>query len=148
MIQFGLLSIFYSYSFESKKWRNIVEILLILVLTYLIIKYSIYPKTFFVFHYQDIFITIFPLIVYGMVYLYNEYDKPQELYYVNLALLIHFIINFFCYMSWPLQSISIYDNYMIEFGKVFSRLNSLLTHFTAVIYSIILLYQLKKLKSK
>lgn len=148
MIQFGLLSIFYSYSFESKKWRNIVEILLILVLTYLIIKYSIYPKTFFVFHYQDIFITIFPLIVYGMVYLYNEYDKPQELYYVNLALLIHFIINFFCYLSWPLQSISIYDNYMIEFGKVFSRLNSLLTGFTAVIYSIVLLYQLKKLKSK
>lgn len=148
LIQYGLLSIFYSYSFESKKWRNIVEISLILVLTYLIIKYSIYPETFFVFHYQDIYITIFPLIVYGMVYLYNEYDKPQELYYANLALLIHFIINFFCYLSWPLQSISIYDNYMIEFGNVFSRLNSLLTDITAVIYSIILLYQLKKLKSK
>ena len=47
LFQFGFLSLFYSYSFDSKKWRNLVEILLILVVGYLSIKY-LYKKISFV----------------------------------------------------------------------------------------------------
>ena len=56
LFQFGFLSLFYSYSFENKKWRNVVEIMLILVVSYLLIKYLIFPESFFVFHYIDIYI--------------------------------------------------------------------------------------------
>ena len=148
LFQFGFLSLFYSYSFENKKWRNVVELLLIFVVGYLSIKYIVFPDTFFLLHYIDIYITIFPIIVYGVVYLFNEYDKPQELYYANLALLIYFIMNFFCYISWPLQSISIDYDYMDEFNKKISNYSRDLNYITYVIYSLILLYQLKKLKTK
>ena len=148
LFQFGFLSLFYSYSFENRKWRNVVELLLIIVVGYLSIKYLAYPESFFLLHYFDIYITVFPIIVYGVVYLYNEYDKPQELYYANLALLIYFIVNFFCYISWPLQSISIEHNYMDEFNQKISDYGRDLNYITYIVYSIILLYQLKKLKSK
>lgn len=148
LFQFGFLSLFYSYSFDNKKWRNLVEILLILVVSYLLIKYLVFPESFFVFHYQDIYITVFPIIIYGIVYLYNEYDKPQELYYANLGLLTFYIIQFFCYLSWPLHSISIDHTYMIEFNKIVSYLTTNLRFIIYFIYSFILLYQLKKLKSK
>lgn len=148
LFKFGFLSLFYSYSFENKKWRNVVEILLILIVSYLSIKYIVYPESFFVFHYLDIYITVFPIVVYGVVYLYNEYDKPQELYYANLGLLIYHVVFFFCYISWPLQSISIEHNYLDEFNKTVSNYNRNLNLITNVVYSIILLYQLKKLKSK
>ena len=101
LFQFGFLSLFYSYSFDSKKWRNLVEILLILVVGYLSIKYLVFPESFFVFHYQDIYITVFPIIVYGIVYLYNEYDYPQELYYANLGILMYLILNFLKLLSCP-----------------------------------------------
>ncbi|CAM4293342.1 hypothetical protein [Flavobacterium terrigena] len=148
LFQFGFLSLFYSYSFDNKKWRNIVEVLLIIVSSYLIIKYSIFPDTFFILHYQDVYLTIFPIIVYGVVYLYNEYDKPQELYYANLGILIHFIVNFFCFISWPLQSLSIEYDYLDEFNIIISNYSRDLHFITYIIYAIVLLYQLKKLKSK
>ncbi len=148
LFKLGFLSLFYSYSFENKKWRNIVEVLLIIVSSYLIIKYSIFPETFFVLHYLDIYLTIFPIIVYGVVYLYNEYDKPQELYYANLGILIYFIINFFNFISWPLQSLAIDHNYMDEFSKTIGVYIIDMSYITYIVYSIILLYQLKKLKSK
>ncbi len=148
LFEFGILSLFYSYSFEDKKWRNVVEITLILVSSYLLIKYLVFPESFFLLHYWDIYLTIFPIIVYGVVYLYNEYEKPQELHYANLALLIHFIIYFFCYLSWPLNSISLQHDYMEEFNKTFSKYTMNLGYITYVVYSIILLYQLKKLKTK
>ncbi len=147
LFQFGFLSLFYSYSFENKKWRNVVEILLILVSSYLLIKYLVFPEFFFVLDYLDIYITVFPIIVYGVVYLYNEYDKPQELYYANLALLIHYIIYFFCYLSWPLHSLVIDYDYMDEFTKTIGVYTTNISHITHIVYSIILLYQLKKLKS-
>lgn len=148
LFQFGFLSLFYSYSFDNKKWRNVVEVLLILVVSYLLIKYLIFPKSFFVFHYQDIYLTVFPFIVYGVVYLYNEYDKPQELYYANLAMLIYFMMNFFCYLSWPLHSISLEHTYMAEFNIFFSKYTTALGNVTDIFCSIILLYQLKILKTK
>ena len=146
LFQFGILSLFYSYSFEDKKWRNVVEISLILVSGYLLIKYLVFPESFFLLHYWDIYLTIFPIIVYGVVYLYNEYDKPQELYYANLALLIHFIIYFFCYLSWPLHSISIDHTYMIEFNKTLNKSVQILDPL-GFVFSFFLLYQLKKLKT-
>lgn len=148
LFQFGFLSLFYSYSFENKKRRNVVEIIMILVLSYLLIKYLIFPESFFVFHYQDIYITVFPIIVYGIVYLYNEYDKPQELYYANLGLLIFYIGNFLCYLSWPLNSISIDHTYMDEFNKIVADLSVKFRFIIYFVYSFILLYQLKKIKSK
>lgn len=148
LFQFGFLSLFYSYSFENKKWRNVVEILMILIVGYLLIKYLLFPESFFSMDYIDIYITVFPIIVYGVVYLYNEYDKPQELYYANLALLIHLIVNFFCYISWPLHSISLRHTYMTEFNTMIGIYTANLGYVTYVVYSFILLYQLKKLKSK
>jgi hypothetical protein len=148
LFQFGFLSLFYSYSFDNKKWRNIVEVLLILVSSYLIIKYSVFPDTFFVLHYQDIYITIFPIIVYGVVYLYNEYDKPQELYFANFGILIHFIMNFFCFISWPLQSISIKQTYLLEFNTFVIFQLRTFSQIISVFYAMILLYQLRKLKIK
>lgn len=142
-----MLSLFYSYSFDNKKWRNIVEMLLILVVSYLLIKYLIFPESFYVFHYQDIYITVFPIIVYGTVYLYNEYDKPQELYYANLGLLMYLIVNLLSYITWPLYSISIDYSYMNEFNKILTILLGFIEPL-GLIYSAILLYQLKKLNSK
>lgn len=147
LFQFGMLSLFYSYSFDNKKWRNIVEMLLILVVSYLLIKYLIFPESFYVFHYQDIYITVFPIIVYGTVYLYNEYDKPQELYYANLGLLMYLIVNLLSYITWPLYSISIDYSYMNEFNKILTILLGFIEPL-GLIYSAILLYQLKKLNSK
>ncbi|MES2863314.1 MAG: hypothetical protein V4666_04290 [Bacteroidota bacterium] len=98
-------------------------------------------------HYLDIYLTIFPIIVYGVVYLYNEYDKPQELYFANLALLIHFISYFFCYLSWPLHSLAIDHSYMVEFTKIIGVYTTDMSYVTYIVYSVILLYQLKKLKS-
>ena len=148
LFQFGFLSLFYSYSFDNKKWRNIVEILLILVVGYLLIKYLIFPESFFVFHFQDIYITIFPIIVYGVLFLYSEYDAPKELYYINLALLIHYIVRFFCYMTWPLYSIEIKYSYMTEFNVFVQNLLNVFEYSISILYLLILLYQLKKLKSK
>lgn len=146
LFQFGFLSLFYSYSFDSKKWRNLVEILLILVVGYLSIKYLVFPESFFVFHYQDIYITVFPIIVYGIVYLYNEYDYPQELYYANLGILMYLILNFLNYITWPLHSISIDHTYMIEFNKTLNKSVQILDPL-GFVFSFFLLYQLKKLKT-
>lgn len=146
LFQFGFLSIFYSYSFTNKKWRNVVESILILVVSYLLTKYLFYPESFFVFHYQDIYVTVFPIIVYGVLYLYSEYDKPQELYYANLALLIHYIMSFFCFLTWPLHSISINNTYMNEFNSYINTYALMLSNIISIVYSLILLYQLKKLK--
>lgn len=147
LFQFGFLSLFYSYSFTNKNWRNIVEIILILVVGYLSSKYLLYPETFFVFHYQDIYITVFPLIVYSIMYLYSEYDCPQELYYANLGMIIYLIMNFLNFITWPLFSIEIDYSYMNEFNSVLNTLLSFIEPF-GVVYSVFLLYQLKKLKSK
>lgn len=147
LFQFGFLSMFYSYSFTNKKWRNVVESILILVVSYLLIKYLVYPESFFVFHYQDIYVTVFPIIVYGVLYLYSEYEEPQELYYANLALLIHYMMSFFCFLSWPLHSISIKHSYLDELLESVVTLTINLSNVISVVYSLILLYQLKKLKS-
>ena len=146
LFQFGILSLFYSYSFEDKKWRNVVEISLILVSSYLLIKYLVFPESFFLLHYQDIYITVFPIIVYGIVYLYNEYDYPQELYYANLGILMYLILNFLNYITWPLHSISIDHTYMIEFNKTLNKSVQILDPL-GFVFSFFLLYQLKKLKT-
>lgn len=124
-----------------------MEVLMILVISYLLIKYLIFPESFSVFHYEDIYLTIFPLIVYSIIYLYNEYEKPQELYYANLGLLMYLILNFFNYITWPLYSISISYSYMDEFNKVLNKLLNFIQPFEFVYFSV-LLYQLKKLKFK
>ena len=142
-----MLSLFYSYSFDEKKWRNIVEIFLILVVSYLLIKYLVFPETFFVFHYLDIYITVFPVIVYSVMYLYSEYDKPQELYYANLGILMYLIMNFLNYITWPLHSISIDYTYMNQFNKMLNKSAEILDNL-GFVFSFFLLYQLKKLKTK
>lgn len=147
LFQFGMLSLFYSYSFDEKKWRNIVEIFLILVVSYLLIKYLVFPETFFVFHYLDIYITVFPVIVYSVMYLYSEYDKPQELYYANLGILMYLIMNFLNYITWPLHSISIDYTYMNQFNKMLNKSAEILDNL-GFVFSFFLLYQLKKLKTK
>ena len=146
LVQFGFLSLFYSYSFENKKWRNVVESILIIVVSYLLIKYLLFPDSFFVFHYQDIYITIFPIIVYSVMYLYNEYNSQQELYWANFAILTLKTILFFCYLTWPLSSIQIDYDYMNEFNDVVSDLAGHSYDVVYIVYSVILLFQLKKLK--
>ena len=128
--------------------RNIVEILLIFVVSYLLIKYLIFPESFFVFHYFDIYITIFPLIAYSIMYLYNEYEKPQELYYVNLGLLIYLLITFFCCLTWPLHSISIEEDYMKQFNFFMDIITEIFENIISIMFLFIILYQLKKINPK
>lgn len=82
------------------------------------------------------------------MYLYNEYNSNQELYWANIAILTLKTILFFCYLTWPLSSIQINYNYMNEFNDVVSDLAGDSYDIVYIVYSIILLYQLKKLNTK
>lgn len=144
LVQFSLLSFFYSNSFNTKKWRNLVDVFSIIVNLYLLLKYLLYPKGFFEFHYVDIYLTVFPLIVYSTIYLYNEYEERQELYYANIGMLIFLIFSFVENLTWPLHSISIENTYMTQFNKLLNVIFKYVANTRVIISSVFLVFQLYK----
>lgn len=144
LVQFSLLSFFYSNSFKVNKWRNLVDVISIVVNLFLLLKYLFFPDDFFKFHYFDIYLTVFPLIVYSTIYLYNDYEERQELYYANIGMLIFLIFSFVENLTWPLHSISIENTYMSQFNRLLNVIFKYVGNTTVVVSSVFFVFQLYK----
>lgn len=88
IIQFLLLSFFYKelFKIQQKKW---VYITCVIVLSSLIVQYTIKPSLFFTFNIFEVFITSFPLVIYSIVHLYNSLSKNGQFMYINAGILVY-----------------------------------------------------------
>jgi len=85
--QFVLLSLFYREMFP-KLQKKYVVVVLVSVLTFLLIRFSINPKLLYGFDLVEVFICSLPLVVYAFMHLYNSLNEPKAFLYINGGILV------------------------------------------------------------
>lgn len=91
--QFVLLSFFYRVLFVNRLQKILVNIIMVLVLGTLIVKYIIEPNLFYKFNTFEIFACSFPLVVYSIIHLYNSLTRKGVFMFINAGILLYLSIS-------------------------------------------------------
>lgn len=86
--QFVLLSLFYKQLFRDNQ-KKLVNFIGVIVISALLIQYTIQPERYFSFNTLEIFLTNTPLVLYAIIHLYNSLASPGKYMYINVAVLIY-----------------------------------------------------------
>ena len=117
LLKFVILSYFYALLFQTKRQLYIVYVLLILLPIFLISRHLLNPQLFFEFSLLETYLTTMPIIVYGVMYLYNNLNEKKEFHYANLGILLYLFCSTFIFLSFELKnvfSIKSFDNFLLN----------------------------------
>ncbi|AUC82627.1 hypothetical protein CW733_11010 [Lacinutrix sp. Bg11-31] len=92
IFQFVFLSLYYKCLF-TKKQKNWVNVIFVLVALTLSIQYFNNSSLFIKFNLLEILLTSFPLVIYSIIHLYNSLGKPGKYMYINSAVLIYLSVS-------------------------------------------------------
>lgn len=147
-MQFILISVFYYLEIENKRWKQLILYLLFIIPLFLISKYLFIANYITYFHYFDIYIAFYPIIVYSVKYLFDSYIEKKFLHLGNIAVLLYMLFNFLINMVGPLHSISIDNGYLMEFGKFTAKFELISERIVVLICCILLIIQWIKINTK
>jgi hypothetical protein len=137
--QFIILSFFYLSLLKGTYQKKVIKIGLFLVLSILIIQYSIAPNLFFKFNLFEIFLTSFLIIIYATLHFYNMLNDRKAFYYINIGILMYLsgsTILFFV------------GNLMTSISPQYNKIPWILNAFFYIIYQLFVLFEWKKSFSK
>ncbi|WP_431242780.1 hypothetical protein ACQ9BO_24035 [Flavobacterium sp. P21] len=132
--QFIILSLFYLQLVKDPFQQKAIKIGFVLVLSTLIIQYSLKPEMFFKFNLYEIFITSFLLIIYAVFHFYNMLDEKKEFYYINMGLLLYLFASTILFLI---------GNLTTKFSKDFSMITWTINAILVIVYHIFFLYEWK-----
>ena len=118
LLQFVLLSYFYDKLLQTKKQLYTVNILLIILPLFLLIRYFFNPEMFFGYSLLETYLTTMPIIIYATMHLYNNLGEKTEFYYANLGLLFYLFGSTVIFLLYELLAMfkvrsALYDNLVV-----------------------------------
>lgn len=90
---FIVLSIFYFKVLDRINQRKTVLISVVSVTCFLILQYIAYPNLLLRFNLLEVFFTNYFLIVFSLMYIYNNLSNKKTVYYFNMAVLIYSVLS-------------------------------------------------------
>jgi len=87
--QFILLSLFYITLFNSKKHKNVVKIISLLVLLILAIQYYLKPSLYYKFNLLEIVLTSLSIVSFSVVHFYNSLTEKTKYIYINSGIFVY-----------------------------------------------------------
>ncbi|MDX6182550.1 MULTISPECIES: hypothetical protein [Flavobacterium] len=137
--QFIMLSLFYSKLVKGDFQKKVIRIGLILVLSTLVIQYTVKPELFLKFNLYEIFITSFLIIIYATFHFYNMLDEKKEFYFINMGVIMYLFGSTILFLVGNLTT-----NFSAKFSFITWTLNVVLY----AIYQLFILYEWKVSFSK
>jgi len=105
LFQFVALSFFYSLILKTQNQLRILYVFFILILSFLLLRYLIYPELFFKYSLIETYLTTMPLIIYAVMHLYNCLGGKKDYYYINLGVLFYLFCSTFLFLTYELLSV-------------------------------------------
>lgn len=102
LLQFVLLSYFYDKLLQTKTQLYSVNILLIILPAFLLVRYAFNPEMFFEYSLLETYLTTLPIIIYATMYLYNGLGEKKEFYFINIGLLFYLFGSTFIFLLYEL----------------------------------------------
>lgn len=102
LLQFVLLSYFYDKLLQTKKQLYTVNILLIILPFFLLLRYFFNPEMFFEYSLLETYLTTIPIIIYATMHLYNNFGEKTEFYYITIGLLFYLFGSTFIFLLYEL----------------------------------------------
>ena len=91
IVQFVLLSLFFSSMYQDKLQRNLLVFLSSITLFIILAQFIQDPSLLFKYGEFSTFSTSFLLIIYGVTHLYNLLNAPSKFYYATIGLLTYLL---------------------------------------------------------
>lgn len=91
ILQFIFLSLFYITLFNSKRQKNIVKVISLLVLIILAIQYINSPSLYYKFNLLEIVLTSLCLVSFSVIHFYNSLIEKTRFVYVNSGIFMYLI---------------------------------------------------------
>ncbi|TDO94011.1 hypothetical protein EV145_11933 [Flavobacterium sp. 245] len=132
--QFIALSFFYLQLVKDPFQQKAIKIGFVLVLSTLVIQYSLKPEMFFKFNLYEIFITSFLLIIYAVFHFYNMLDEKKEFYFINMGLLLYLFASTILFLI---------GNLTAKFSKDVSLITWMINAILIIVYHLFFLYEWK-----
>ena len=117
LFQFVILSYFYATLLKTKKQLYIVYSLLIILPIFLLSRYIFNPKMFFEYSLLETYLTTIPIIIYGVMHLYNNLNEEKEFQYANIGILLYLFSSTFIFLLYELNNafdIKSFNNTLID----------------------------------
>ncbi len=91
--RFTLLSLFFYFAFSVVKSNisQLVKLISAVVITALIVQYSIYPEQYYQFNSLGFLVTSAILVVYAVLYLYEMLSKKLPFYYTAMGIFLYML---------------------------------------------------------
>lgn len=125
LFQFVLLSYFYDKLLQTKKQLYTVNILLIILPLFLIIRYFFNPNMFFEYSLLETYLTTIPIIIYATMHLYNNLGEKAVFYFINIGLLFYLFTSTFIFLFYELHTLFEISK---SFKNILSELNVILQY--------------------
>ena len=117
LFQFVILSYFYATLLKTKQQLYFLYSLLIILPIFLLSRYLFNPKMFFEYSLLETYMTFIPIIIYGVMHLYNNLNEKKEFHYANIGILLYLFCSTFIFLLFELKNvlkINEFDNILID----------------------------------
>lgn len=117
LFQFVALSYFYATLLKTKQQLYILYSLLIILPIFLLSRYLFNPKMFFEYSLLETYLATLPIIIYGVMHLYNNLNEEKEFQYANIGILLYLFSSTFIFLLYELNNafdIKSFNNTLID----------------------------------
>jgi len=117
LFQFVMLSYFYATLLKTKQQLYVLYSLIIILPIFLLSRYLVNPKIFFEYSLLETYLTTIPIIIYGVMHLYNNLNEEKAFQYVNIGILLYLFCSTFIFLLFELKNVfkfNDFDNALIN----------------------------------
>lgn len=104
LFQFVMLSYFYATLLKTKLQLYLLYSLLIVLPIFLLSRYLFNPRMFFEYSLLETYLTTIPIIIYGVMHLYNNLNETKAFQYANIGILLYLFCSTFIFLLYELNN--------------------------------------------
>ena len=121
LFQFVMLSYFYATLLKTKQQLYLLYSLLIVLPIFLLSRYLFNPRMFFEYSLLETYLTTIPIIIYGVMHLYNNLNETKAFQYANIGILLYLFCSTFIFLLYELNNtfqIRSFNDFIIDINIV------------------------------
>lgn len=121
LFQFVMLSYFYATLLKTKQQLYLLYSLLIVLPIFLLLRYLFIPRMFFEYSLLETYLTTIPIIIYGVMHLYNNLNETKAFQYANIGILLYLFCSTFIFLLYELNNtfqIRSFNDFIIDINIV------------------------------
>ncbi len=121
LFQFVMLSYFYATLLKTKQQLYLLYSLLIVLPIFLLSRYLFIPRMFFEYSLLETYLTTIPIIIYGVMHLYNNLNETKAFQYANIGILLYLFCSTFIFLLYELNNtfqIRSFNDFIIDINIV------------------------------